>query len=136
MFANGLSYEELATLALCVLSEPKAESLISSFGIAEEQKEMSRITRYKNKDGHSMIFGGKTMYGSLIDAACSKYGWTKEYVVWGIDLISLRMMLADSVNSVYLSDEDMKGLNVSNTKHEVYGMTQEDINRLKAMDWA
>lgn len=83
-----------------------------------------------------MSFCGKTIYGTLIDAACAKYGWTKEYVVWGIDLLSLRMMLADAINTVYLSDEDMKALSISNTKHEVYGMTQDDINRLKAMDWS
>lgn len=135
MFAKDLSYEEVATLALYILSEPKAESLIASSGIEKEQNEMSRITRYKNKDGHSRMFGGKTVYGTLIDTACAKYGWTKEYVVWGIDLVSLRMMLADAVNSIYLSDEDLKGLNISNTKHEVYGMTQDDINRLKTMDW-
>lgn len=135
MFAKDLSYEECATLALYILSEPKAESLITSSGIEDEQKEMSRITRYKNKDGHSRIFGGKTVYGMLIDIACAKYGWTKDYVVWGIDLVSLRMMLADAVNSIYLSDEDLKGLSISNTSHEVYGMTQDDINRLKSMDW-
>lgn len=136
MFAKNLTTEEIAQLLLVALNEPSPEALMKESGILQEQQEMSRIAAHKNKDGHTMSFCGKTIYGTLIDAACSKYGWTKEYVVWGIDLLSLRMMLADAINTVYLSDEDMKALSISNTKHEVYGMTQDDINRLKAMDWS
>lgn len=136
MFAKNLTTEEIAQLLLVALNEPRPEVLMKESGILQEQQEMSRIAAHKNKDGHTMSFCGKTIYGTLIDAACAKYGWTKEYVIWGIDLLSLRMMLADAINTVYLSDEDMKALSISNTKHEVYGMTQDDINRLKAMDWS
>lgn len=111
-FSKRLSDEELAQLILVALSEPKAETMISLSGLAKEHKEQSRIVKYKNKDGHTLSFGGKTIYGSLMDAACAKYGWTKEYVVWGIDLCSLRMMLADSVNTIYLSDEEIKALHI------------------------
>ena len=134
VFESKLSDDELAQLLLIALSEPKAETLISLSGIANEQQEQARIARHKNRDGHTLTFGGKTIYGILIDAACSKYGWAKEYVVWGIDLVSLRMMLADSVNSVYLSDEDMKALGISATHQQKFGMTPEDIAKLKAMD--
>lgn len=111
-FSEKLSDEELAQLILIALSEPKAETLISLSGLDKEHEEQSRIAKHKNKDGHTLSFGGKTIYGSLIDTACAKYGWTKEYVVWGIDLCSLRMMLADSVNTVYLSDEEIKALHI------------------------
>ena len=134
VFESKLSDDELAQLLLIALSEPKAETLISLSGIANEQKEQARIAQHKNRDGHTLTFGGKTIYGTLIDAACSKYGWAKEYVVWGIDLVSLRMMLADSVNSVYLSDEEMKALGISATHQQKFGMTPEDIAKLKAMD--
>lgn len=111
-FSKKLSDQELAQLILIALSEPKAESFISRSGLDKEHEEQSRIVKHKNKDGHTLSFGGRTIYGSLIDAACAKYGWTKEYVVWGIDLCSLRMMLADSVNTVYLSDEEIKDLHI------------------------
>lgn len=136
IFSSQLSDDELAQLILIALSEPKAETLINLSGIAKEQEEQSRIVRHKNRDGHTLSFGGRTIYGTLVDAACSRYGWTKEYVVWGIDLVSLRMMLADSVNSVYLSDEEMKALGVSSTHQQKFGMTPEDIAKLKAMDWS
>ena len=136
IFESSLSPDELARLFLFALDEPKAEMLIALSGIDKEQEEQRRIASHKNKDGHSVSFGGKTIYGTLIDAACRAYGWSKEYVVWGIDLLSLRMMLADNINSIYLSDDDMKALNISNHTYDRYGMTQEDINRLKAMDWS
>lgn len=133
VFETKLSDEELAQLLLIALSEPKAETLISLSGIATEQKEQARIAQHKNRDGHTLTFGGKTIYGTLIEAACSKYGWAKEYVVWGIDLVSLRMMLADSINSIYLSDEDMKALNMVTKSEDVFGMSRDDFAKLKAL---
>jgi len=133
-FSKNIPDEDIAKLLLMALIEPKAETLISLSGIAKEQEEQSRIARHKNREGHTLSFGGKTIYGTLIDSACSKYGWTKQYVVWGIDLPSLRMMLADSVNSVYLSDEEMKALGISTTHQQKFGMSPEDIAKLKAMD--
>ena len=130
-FSDHLTEDEIAQLILIVLSEPRIETLISLSGIAEDQKEQSRIVSIKNKDGHNRTFGGKTIYGSLIDTACKAYGWTKHYVVWGIDLISLRMMLADSINSIYLSDEDMKQCGVVVSEKDRIGMSKDDFAKLK-----
>lgn len=129
---KSLEIDELAKLFLYVLTSPKAETLISQSGIIKEQQAQAKIAKIKNKDGHSQTFGGKTLYGILIDTACAKYGWTKEYVVWGIDLISLRMMLADAVNSVYLSDDEIKKLGISHSGEKVIMIsTQEDVDRIK-----
>lgn len=130
-FCSNLTDEEIAQLILFALSEPRVENLLHVAGITDEQKEQSRIIQIKNKDGHNRSFGGKTIYGLLIDAACKAYGWTKQYVVWGIDLISLRMLLADSVNSIYLTDEDMKQCGVVATDKDTIGMSEEDFARLK-----
>ena len=88
-------------------------------------------------DKNNLTFGGKTVYGSLIDAACERYGWTKDYVVWGIDYTSLRLMLADKVNSVYCSEDEMKKLpaSVRNTNEEVIKPTKENMERIMSMDW-
>ena len=134
-FSGHLSDEELAQLLLMALSVPRIETLSLLSGIADDQKAQSKIVQLKNKDGHNRSFGGKSIYGLLIDTACKAYGWTKEYVVWGIDFISLRLMLADSVNSIYLSDDDIKSLGFTYSgKKEIYGMTPEDIAKIKAMD--
>lgn len=137
LYMSELTDEELAQMLLIVLNEPTAESLIKLSGIDEDRQEQSRIISYKNKDGHTVSFGCKTIFGTLIDIACRTYGWSKQYVVWGIDLTSLKLMIADASNSIYLSDEDMKALNLGSSKStEKFGMTREDIDRLKAMDWS
>ena len=127
---------ELAQLFLLILSMPDVSTLLRETGLTQEHQKQSEIARIKNKDGRSISFGGKTIFGTLIDTACAKYGWTKDYVVWGIDLTSLRMMLADSVNSVYLSDEELKQVKLDSGSLQKFGMTKEDIEKLKTMDWS
>lgn len=135
LYSKKLSDEDLGRLALIGFGSIDAGQLIRLSGLEKERQEQSRISEHKNKDGHTQVFGGRTMYGALLDAACRAYGWTKEYAVWGIDLTSLRMMLADKIDSVYLSDDDMKQLGIHSTHGQKYGMTPEDIAKLKAMDW-
>lgn len=131
-----LDDDELVQLLTVVMTLPRVESLIVDLELDKEQKKQAEIASYKNKDGHNLTFGGKSIYGTLIDAACSKYGWTKEYVVWGIDLLSLRMMLVDAINSVYLNDEELKDLRLSKNHTDRIDMNNpEDMARIKAMDW-
>ncbi len=130
-FCNHLSDEDLAQLILMILSEPRIDDYISLSGLADDQKDQSRIAEIKNNGSHNRTFGGHTIYGLLIDAACKAYGWTKQYVVWGIDLVSLRMMLADSVCSVYLSDEEIKQFGGDVSRKDQRGMTKEDFLLLR-----
>lgn len=135
-FSKLLSDEEIAQLFLLILDEHKAENFIALSGLSEEQEKQMRIAKLKNKDGHTLSFGGKTIYGTLIDSACRAYGWSKEYVVWGIDLVSLKMMLADSVISVYVSDKEAEELHIGNGQNEVFGMNKDDFERLRNMEWS
>jgi hypothetical protein len=48
----------------------------------------------------------------MIDRAAERYGWTKDYIVWGIDLASLQLMLADGIGTTHLSDEEREQLGV------------------------
>lgn len=131
IFSTNLSDEEIAQFFLFILGEPSPEAIMSLSGIADDRKEASRISEHKSKDSHIKTFGGKTAFGALLDAACSKYGWTKDYVVWGIDLLSLRLMLADSINTIHLSEEDMKALNIVAKSDDIIGMTEDDFAKLK-----
>lgn len=134
---KDLETDELAKLLLLILSDFNAETLISLSGLQNEQIRQSQIAKYKNKKGNTITFGGKTIYGMLLETACAKYGWTKEYVVWGIDLISLKMMLADSINSVYISDEEMKALHINSSSNQKVEMTNEAIEKIKKQyDWS
>lgn len=50
------------------------------------------------------------LYGLLIDFACQRYGWTMDYVLWGISYVNLNMLFADAITTVYLSEEERKKL--------------------------
>ena len=57
---------------------------------------------------------GKSIYGLLVDFACQRYGWTLDYILWGISLVNLNMLFADAITTVYLNDEERKKLGMSN----------------------
>lgn len=84
------------------------EKFIKHFQLDVEQRYMKRAHDAKDHDSGSLVFNGKSVYGTLIDVACERYGWSMEYVVWGISLINLNMLMADKVVSVYLSKEESK----------------------------
>jgi len=58
----------------------------------------------------SITFGGKRIYGLLIDFACQRYGWTMDYVLLGISYVNLNMLFVDAITTVYLNDEERKKL--------------------------
>ena len=104
---SELAAEELATIFTIVLSGDNTEEFIKYFGIDKERLERSRIAAVK-KDNSSITFGGNSTYGTLIDFACQRYGWTMDYVMWGISYANLKMLMADAITTIYLSEEDRK----------------------------
>ena len=108
---SELAAEELATIFTIVLSGDNTEEFIKYFGIDKERLERSRIAAVK-KDNSSVTFGGNSTYGTLIDFACQRYGWTMDYVMWGISYANLKMLMADAITTVYLSEDERKKLNI------------------------
>lgn len=117
-----------------IFMEPDADSLITLSGLREQQEKQAQIAKVKREKNRTMTFGGLTMYGALIAPAMSALNMTMHQVVWEISLTNLKMLLADTVSTVYLSEEEVKAINAEASK-EKYGMTPEDIAKLKAMDW-
>ena len=131
-----LTDDDVASLMVMLLASDKVDMLMHHFGIDKEQVALSRTLAVKNGK-NSMNFGGLSVFGTLLDAACERYGWTKEYVVWGIDYASLRLMLADKVTSVYLSDEELAKvpLAVTSRNEDVIQGTKENMAAIKSMGW-
>ena len=96
---SELEVEELATMFTIVLSGDNTEEFIKHFGIDKERLERNRIAAVK-KDNSS--------YGTLIDFACQRYGWTMDYVVWGISYTNLKMLMVDAITTIYLSEDERK----------------------------
>jgi hypothetical protein len=105
-FNDALSVRDMASLLTPILND-YTPILIKHFGVEEEDKRKTEVLKVK-KDKNTFFFGGKTIYGTLLDFACERYGWTFDYVVWGISYTNLMMLYKDQSTSVYLSDEELK----------------------------
>lgn len=122
-FVDNLSIEDLATLMVMVLTSDKTEIFMKFLQIDKEQERMKRVMDVKDNKC-TFNFGGMSVYGTLIDAACERYHWTFDYVMWEISYTNLKLMLADAQKQVYLSEEERK---------RVKGVSS-DRNRIKASD--
>lgn len=111
-FRKKLNDEELAQLLVMTFSQENVSEYIVHLGLDKEHAERSRIMAIKKNTGN-LSFCGKSTYGTIIDWACQRYGWSMEYVVWGISYANLQMLMADSITSVYLSPEERKKLGIT-----------------------
>lgn len=109
---SELEAKDLASLLLTVMSWTDIEGYIKHFGIDKERTLRQRIATLQRKTSRTVNFGGRSVYGSLIDYACQRYGWTMDYVVWGISYANLQMLMADATSSAYLSEEEGKKLGI------------------------
>lgn len=131
---DNLGNEDLATLLITCLSDDKLSAYVRHFGIDKEQERMEEAAKAKDDSG-TLTFGGKSIYGTLIDAACERYKWTFDYVVWGISIINLQLLLKDSVKTMYLTEDERKRVHTNDTSM-IDGNSKESImNAISSMNW-
>lgn len=126
------SEQDIAVLLLIVLQDSKLMQYMKILGIIKERERMERVQKAKN-NANTYIFGGKSIYGSLLATACEKFGWTYDYVMWGISYNNLQLMLADSVQSIYLTDEERKNAHIPAANAKQIKVTADNIEQIKAM---
>lgn len=133
--------EDLATLLIYLLTKDDVESFKSHLGITKENERMRRVSEAKRraqKSSNDFEFGGKSIYGTLIDLACERYGWPYDYVIWGISLVNLQLMLADRMQSIYVTDEEKKKIQSSilnDDKDVIKADDKANMEKILAMDW-
>lgn len=111
---EDLSYTDMAEVFLATLGSDTSDKFMEYFGLKDESIVRSKIAALKAENG-SMHFGGKSVYGTLIDQACERYGWSLDYIMWGISLVNLKMLLADASTSIHLSDSERNALGMKPT---------------------
>lgn len=117
--------DDLATLLITILADNTLNAITKELGIDDEAKRMAKINQAKDTN-NQYIFGGKTIWGSLIDAACERYSWTFDYVVWGISYNNLTLMMKDKLTSIYLSDEERKKAHIPAANEEIVDGNNKD----------
>lgn len=133
-FLNNVSKEDLATLLIACLSNDKLNAFIQHLGIDKEQERLEEAAKAKDKSG-TLIFGGKSVYGELIDAACERYKWTFDYVVWEISFVNLQLLLKDSIKSVYLTEDERKRVHVNDNSMTDGNNKEAVLEAIKDMNW-
>lgn len=108
---------DVATMLITVLTRDSkiVNDFVQDSGLKRDKERMKKISTAKSNK-NSFVFGRRTMYGQLLDAACERYGWSVDYVLWGISYVNLQMMLADQEVSIFLSDKERKNLRMSNDR--------------------
>lgn len=107
---SKIKEKDLASLLVLFLGLDKTEAIMREFAMDKESKRMSEALKVKSEsnDKGALSFGGKSIWGTLIDAACERYGWTYQYVLWGISFSALQLLLADHIKTVFLTEEERK----------------------------
>jgi len=123
--------EDLAPLLLIILTRYTTEGFIKHLRLDKERQDKERVRRCKKSKG-SYTFGGKSLYGTVIDYACERYGWTMNYVVWGISYQNLQMLMEDAVQSIYLTEEEQKGCHVQKND-DGERISGDDINSVERL---
>ena len=129
-FNDNLDVDDLAQF-LIIITGDKNEAFIKHLGIDKELQLKKKVSDFKRNEGNSISFGGKSVYGTLIDFACERYGWTYDYVLWGISLTNLKMLMNDSISTQYLSKEERKKLRIPNDRNIVSADNAENVKKYK-----
>lgn len=130
VFLKSCDDEDIATILISILSDNKLNEIIKETHIDKEEERMRKINSAKSCE-NQYVFGGKSIWGSIVDVACERYGWTLDYVVWEISYNNLTLMLKDKITSIYLSDEERKNAHIPSANERVFdGNNKEDIMAL------
>ena len=136
IFQDGMTDEDIVTLMLVILTGDKTDEVMKALKIDKEIAMMRSVARAK-KDSGTLSFGGKSLFGSTIDVLCARYGWTLEYVVWGISYTAIRLLLADYVKDIHLTEDERKLIpaNVLQKDEDVIKATKDNMDMIRSMDW-
>lgn len=114
LFTRYLTTDNMIDLLLSISCMVDVGRFNDYFGITEELK--------KKKESSSRhdyaTWGGKTLWGGLIDAVATRYRWTYDYIVWEISYQNLTMLLSDAIGIDYgrTSASDQEGKYTINRK--------------------
>lgn len=113
-----LADDALSSLLLAVMQPVDVSELLKLHRLDKEREYLRRAVNARSA-GSTLDFGGLTIWGGIIDSACERYGWTMDYVLWGISLANLQMLMADRPTSVYLTDKERRGVHVPSDRSDV-----------------
>lgn len=133
---RGMECKDLAKLFIYVVNSDRYDRFVKYFGIDREKRDLEKAVKAKKseeKNSVTVSFGGKSIYGTLIDRACERYGWTLEYVIWGISYENLQMLMADAVVDIHLTKEEARRARISTDREYINADDPRNKERIKQL---
>lgn len=130
--ASNLDTVGRATLMHLYFEDKPAQYYIKLLGIDKEQERQRKAEAAKDKSS-SLRVGGVSLFGALLDTACERYKWTYQYVMWDISYNVLQTMLADVVQSIYLTETERKRARVSTDGISISGDDPKNASLIRDM---
>lgn len=126
-FKKDMSFEDIATLMVHVLTWDKTDALYKHIGLDQDAVRRNRVMKVKKDDKNNISFGGLSLFGTFI-GQLKEMGYSDDEILYERGYCYLRLMIADKMTSVYLSDEELKSL------PDDAGGTMIDANDPQAME--
>lgn len=102
--------EHLAGLLMSVITDDKTGLLSEHLGLNAERERLHKVLEVKRKHSkNTLYFGGKSLFGTFI-CQLKELGYTDNEILYERGYSYLRLMLADNLTSIYLSDEELEEL--------------------------
>lgn len=134
-FTDSLDEKELAELLSIVLSSDDIGKYTKFLGIDRDRKSLEKVMRVKGENKNNIDFFGKSIMGTLIIPACEKLNMTPSQIVWDISISFLRLLMADCVTSIYLTDDERKKVHISSDRNFISGDDPRNMELIKSMKW-
>ena len=109
-FVENLSCEAIQMLVMYLLTMDKTDKIINYYGIDEERKKVAAIMEVKKKKSkNNLSFCGKSIFGTFI-GQLHELGYTDDEILYERPYTFLRLMLADKLTSIYLTDDELQSV--------------------------
>ena len=131
--SENLSNEDIAQLLMTVLNQDNVSDYLKYLKIDKEKDAQAKVMKCKDENKNVYSFGGKSVYGTLIDYFAQRYGWTMDYILWGISYNNLQMLMSDAVTTIHLSDNEAKRCRVSHDRNFISGDDVNNIEKIKKL---
>ena len=109
VFNKDLGEEDLASL-LVVSLDDKTDRIMRHLGLDKEHEKLQKVMKVKKKhDDNSLNFYGLSLFGTFI-GQLKEMGYSDNEILYEKGYTYLRLMLADKIVQVILTDDEKKEL--------------------------
>ena len=121
-FVKEMDDDALASLLIMVLTGDKTDQIIKELGLDKERQRLNKVMEVKKKhDKNTVYFNGLGIFGTFI-GQLKEMGYTDNEILYEKGYSYLRLMLADKVVTLHLTDEEKSEI------PEEYGGTYLDAS--------